>query len=271
MSKFRTSFDLENQKSEVNYEDQETYIGPTVSYKLSEKFSFGFSIFGIKRDFSKEEMIYATTDNITAQRFFSLNITGFSLVSNFGLSYAAQKNLLFGINLQTPKINLSSSFESKTFLTSTNQSSGTNTLKGNAKFSGPGEIALGFEYDPAKKIKLLMDLGYQFSKYSLLVAKDASGGSAFYDYKNSMRVHLGFEYYKSKKEAYTFGANYNQKNESSSLDFLSLSLGYRLREKVADSMLGLFLNKSIAEKVNNVETNYLMAGIYLSSSINFID
>lgn len=270
VSKFKTSFDLTSVKSEVNYEDQETYAGPTVSLKLSEEFAIGLSIFGIKRDFSKGELLYVTENDVAAQRFFSLSITGLSAVGNLGISYAPKKNFLMGINVQSPKININSSFESKVFTTGTNDTTSTETKNGKATFTGPAEVSFGLEYDPSEDVKLLFDLGYQFSKYSLLVESDASGGAAFYDYKKSFRAHLGMEYYKSKKEAYTFGASYNEKNEVNSLDFIGATLGYRLREEVADSMIGIFINKSLPETTNNIETNYLMAGVYLSSSINFM-
>ncbi len=274
VSKFKTSFELGEINSEVNYEDQETYVGPSVGIRVSDTLSFGASLFGIKRDFSKQENLYISGEEngvpVTAQRFFSLGITGISAVGNVGVSYAPKKNLLFGLNIQSPKFNINSNYESKTFATGTNNSTSSNATKGDATFTGPGEVSFGIEFDPSEKLKLLVDLGYQFSKFSLLVEEDASGGRAFYDYNNSIRVHIGVEYYKSKKEAYTIGASYNEKNEVSSLDFIGATFGYRLREEVADSMIGLFINKSLSETINNVETNYLMAGVYLSSSINFM-
>ena len=275
VSKFKTSFTLDEVNSEVNYEDQETYLGPTISIKVSDKLSIGASLFGIKRDFSKQENLYMNfVENelpVTAQRFFSLNISGISAVGNIGISYAPRDNLKFGLNIQSPKVNLSSTFESKIFFTASNDSTSSNTKNGDASFTAPGELSFGLEYNPSDKLKLLLDVGYQLSQFSLLVKNDASGGRAFYDYNHSYRAHLGVEYEKSAKEAYTFGASYNQKNEVNSLDFFGATIGYRLREKVADTMIGLFVNKSISKKINNIETNYLMAGLYLSSTINFME
>ena len=58
-----------------------------ISYRFSDKLSFGLSVFGIKRDFSKNELTYLQESGVSFERFFSLGITGISIVGNFGISY----------------------------------------------------------------------------------------------------------------------------------------------------------------------------------------
>ena len=131
-------------------------------------------------------------------------------------------------------------------------------------------MAFGFSFNEGKLFKVLFDIGYQFSKLSILVNSDASEGVAYYNYISAIRAHLAFEYYKSTRENITLGFMYNAKNEVSSLDFIGASLGYRNKEAIADTMIGFFVNKGLAAKEANVETDILMAGLFLSTTINFI-
>ena len=272
VSKFKNSFDVGNKQSEISYEDQETYIGPTMAFKLNNKFSIGGSAFLIKRDFSKDELLFITEDSDTAQRFYKLNITGFSFVGILGASFKPKENLHFGLKIQTPKLNLHSTYDSKVFFISTKDDvTPTSRFQdGKASFKGPAEIGFGVKYDFSPKMTILFDGAYQIKHFDLMVQSDVIGGRAFHDYQNAVRAHLAFEHEISPKETYTLGLTYNEKNEISSLSFLGATVGYRMRENVADTMFGIFVNKSIPETKDNVETNYLMAGFYLSSSINFV-
>jgi len=271
VSKFKNSFEVGNNQSEISYEDQETFVGPTIAFRLNDQFSFGGSVFLIKRDFSKDELLFITENSDKAQRFYKLNINGYSLVGVLGTSFKVNNKVDLGLRIQTPKINLYSTYESKVFFVSTadNASNISKSQDGKASLKGPSEIGFGVKYDLSANLKVLFDGVYQIKHLNTMVESDVINGRAFHDYQNAIRAHLAFEYQRSSSESYTLGLAYNEKNEISSLSFIGATIGYQLRESVADTMLGVFVNKSIQETINNVETNYLMAGFYLSSSINF--
>jgi hypothetical protein len=54
------------------------------------------------------------------------------------------------------------------------------------------------------------------------------------------------------------------------LDFMGATLGYRSLDDIADSSFGLFYNQASKES-DGIKTAYNMYGLFISTSINFIN
>ena len=274
--KFDYNLDVVNNNIEFQsyntYESEETYFGPTIAKKFGKRFSIGTSIFLVKKSLNTSSNDFTLIDNNNfGQIFDSTKIEGYTLLGSFGATIHLMPRLIMGFKLSTPQINLSSTFNQNATSISTDTGLSAEKKKdGEASFFSPAELAGGLQFRISNKMKLLTDIAIHTGMKSTIIEKDAKGDKLEKEYLSSLRAHVGFEYRFSQNESFNFGAQYNQKNSDDSFDFFGFQAGYRKKEEIADSIIGFFINKNIEKEEEGVKINYLMAGIYLSTSINFV-
>lgn len=85
-------------------EDQTLWIGPSIGWRLDEKFSVGASLFGVYRTFSWfRDYFYANYWLALSEDIMYSNL---SLLAVLGAKYDLDENWLLGLRLQTPNIRL---------------------------------------------------------------------------------------------------------------------------------------------------------------------
>ena len=271
------NLDLKNEiifnQNYFSYETEEAYFGPTIAKNFGSNFSLGTSIFLIKKneDQTSNSFIYID-DNNFEQKFETKKIEGYTLLTILDASLQLGPRLIVGFKVATPQINLSSKFnQSYTEISTTTGLKAERKIDGEAFFSAPAEIASGIQFRISDKLKILTDIAFYPGMDFTLIKNDVLGDKYEKKFISSLRTHFGFEYRFSNNESINFGAQYNQKNSDDSSDFIGFQLGYRKKEEIADSLIGIFVNKNIAKRNDDgTQIDYLMAGLYLSTSINFI-
>jgi len=104
------------------------------------------------------------------------------------------------------------------------------------------------------------------------VAKeDAFGDELAKSYKNIQRFNFGFEYRTSTTDTLALGLMYNPDPEKdTNLNFMGATFGYHSIEKIADSSYGIFYNQA-SDTNDGSKTSFQMVGLFISSSINFMN
>ena len=277
---FKLDFNIDQKdpiyNSYIDFETEEAYFGPTVSKKFSSNFAIGISLFYVKKSENLTSNEFNYTDEFNySQRFETLKISGNTLMASLGLTYLFSPRIILGFKFSTPQINLSSKFTQSYSISETENGEPGLWLdfieEGDAYLTSPAEIALGLQFRFSDRFKLLTDFAYHFGKKSTTIDYTVYDDKMEKEYLASSRVHIGAEYRFSNNESINFGAQYNQKNSDDSFDFFGFQAGYRKKEEIADSLIGIFVNKNIAKReADGMKIDYLMAGLYLSTSINFI-
>lgn len=274
-----TKYDSKRVEDTVNFndtvEDHETVFGPSAALKISNDFSLGLSVFGSKRDYRFTSIAFFEDGTGAIAQSRKLDISGLTAYPILGLLYTPGKNFSAGLKFLGPSTSLSGEFEDNLKTAGNNTSlgipNGDVTEKGKVTFQKPMELGIGFSARTSESIKLYFDVTNQFSKEYELLKDNVFGETASVEYKTTQRYNFAVEYLTSHTDAITFGLMYNpDPMVDSDLNFMGATLGYRSIEKIADSSFGLFYNQGSSDS-DGIETKQTMVGLFISSSINFLN
>jgi long-subunit fatty acid transport protein len=274
-----TKFDSKRVEDTVNFndtvEDHETVFGPSAALKISKDFSIGLSIFGSKRDYRLTSSAFFEDGTGAIVQSRKQDISGLTAYPILGLLYAPSSNFSAGLKFLGPSTSLSGKFEDNVKSAGDNTSLGLPnsdvTEKGKVTFQKPMELGVGFSARTSENIKLYFDVTNQFSKEYEVLKDDVFGETTSFEYKTTQRYNFAVEYMTSHTDAVTFGLMYNpDPMVDSDLNFMGATLGYRSMDKIADSSFGLFYNQGSSDS-DGIETKQTMVGLFISSSINFLN
>lgn len=257
-----------------NEEDQETYIGPSIGFKVSQRLSLGMSFFVDKLDYrytSEQIMLENGTNNYSLQTDRRY-ITATTAIPLLGIHYKASDTLFFGLRFSGPNKKISGNFEHlvKTIdNTSVAQPNGKQRKNFSYTYEKPLELGIGVSSNTTKNLTLLLDVAHQFKKRYVSTQTDLFGEKEEYNFKNVQRYHFGLEYQTSHTDKLAFGLNYTPHPfEDGNLDFKGITLGYRTLENIADSSIGLFYNQANAKDQYGYKTKAEIFGLFLSTSVD---
>jgi long-subunit fatty acid transport protein len=256
-------------------EDQETLFGPSIGYAINDKIKIGLSVFASKRDFKYiSDLLYDEGGNYLVQTQ-KQSISALAAYPLLGILIAPSDTFSLGLRFSGPSAKVSGSFEhnQKTVdQTTVGYPSGENTKETDANYEKPMEAGLGISFNVTDNLKVLADVSNQFKKDYVIVDEDVFGDEVEFSYKSAQRYHLAFEYLTSKSDALTLGFNYNQDPiKGQDLNFIGGTIGYRSLDDIADSSFGLFFNQASYEDNDGYKTNHQIVGLFISTSINFIN
>jgi long-subunit fatty acid transport protein len=274
-----SKYDRKQITGDVTYnefvEDQETLFGPSIGYAINDKFKIGLSIFASKRDYKYiSDVLYEEAGNylVQTQKQSISAVTAYPLL---GILLTPNDTFSLGLRFSGPSTKVSGSFEhnQKTVdQTTLGLPNGEDSKESDANYEKPMEAGLGIALNVTDNLKVLADVSNQFKKDYVVVDEDVFGNEFSFSYKSSQRYHLAFEYLTSKTDALTLGFNYNQDPlEGQDLNFIGGTIGYRSLDDIADSSFGLFFNQASYEDSDGYKTNHQIVGLFISTSINFIN
>ena len=254
------------------YEDQETVFGPSIGLALSNKLKIGLSVFASKRDYRLTSSAYYEDGVGAVTQARKEDINGITAYPILGILFTPSENFSTGLRFSGPSSSLSGNLEDNV-MTADNSGLGIGnsnvTKKGNATLHKPMELGLGFSVRASENLKILLDVTNQFKKEYEAVKEDVFGDNVSFNYKNTQRYNMAFEYMTSHTDALTFGLMYNPDPEKdSNLNFIGGTIGYRSLDEIADSSFGLFYNQA-SDKSDGIEQKQMMVGLFISTSINF--
>lgn len=263
-----------NNNLEVNstVEDQETHFGPSIGFALSDSLQFGASFFVANRNYRLSQMANLEEGAGSVTQARKLDVSGMSAYPILGLLFSPSEDFSLGIRFSAPTMSLKGTLEDSLYQTdSTGNSYGDfkDEKKGTTTFHKPMELGVGLSFHTTEQLKVLLDVTRQFKKSYQVYKEDAYGENLEFDYKDTQRYNLAFEYQTSQSDVLTLGFMYNSDPvEDSDLDFIGATVGYRSIDDIADSSFGLFFNKA-SDKQDDYKTEQLMVGLFIASSINF--
>lgn len=267
---------------------QETLFGPSIGFKLSEKFKVGLSYFVSKRDQKERSVEYEDFTQSSSQTFFQVDSSALAAYPVVGLLFTPSKSFALGLKFSGPSTQIGGEVKSRVRYVSWDTTGGglcpdgipdgTCSLAWYSKdktekpnYEKPLELGLGLSWNLTKQLKILTDVTTQFAKEYEVYKSDALEESSSINYVNSTRYNIGFEYLTSHTDAITLGLMYNPSPvEDSELNFIGGTVGYRSLDNIADSSVGLFFNQA-KEESGGIETSYSMYGLFVSTSINFLN
>ncbi len=269
---------------------QETLFGPSIGFKLSDKFKVGLSYFISKRDEKEKTVEYYDYANESEQTYFQKDSSALAAYPVLGVLFTPNEDFSLGLKFSGPSTQLGGEVKTKVRYVGwdngglgycppgTKPDGATCSLawysddkSEKPNYEKPMELGVGFSWNMTKQLKVLTDVTTQFAKEYEVYKSDALGESSEISYVNSTRYNVGFEYLTSQTDAITLGFMYNPSPvEDSDLNFIGGTIGYRSLDDIADSSVGLFFNQA-KEESEGVETNYSMYGLFVSTSINFIN
>jgi hypothetical protein len=267
---------------------QELLIGPSVAFNLASNFKIGLSVFVSKKDIRGVSNVYADLSHFSAQSYYESESSALALFPILGVLYQPSNDLSLGLKISGPSTKLSGKMESHYRLTSifdptSNTDCDPNDLwqtcvvyqstkkKSSVNHEKPIDIGLGLNFLASNNLRLLLDISHQFKKEYEVYKENAEGNSSDLKLEAKTRYNFGLEYLTSQTDALTFGLNYNPDPvKDSDLDFWGAAIGYRSMDKIADSSLGLFYNQA-KEDSNGSEQKYRIIGLFISTSINFLN
>jgi hypothetical protein len=265
---------------------QETLFGPSIGFKLSEKFKIGLSYFISKRDEKERYVEYQDFSQSSEQTFYQMDTSALAAYPVLGLLFTPTEEFALGLNFSGPSTQLGGEANSRVRYVSWDTTGGGLCPNGipdgtcslawyskdkteNINYERPLELGIGFSWNITKQLKILTDVTSQFAKEYEIHKSDALEESSSISFVNSTRYNVGFEYLTSQTDAVTLGFMYNPSpTEDSDLNFVGGTVGYRSIDDIADSSVGLFYNQA-KDETGGVETTYSMYGLFLSTSINF--
>ena len=274
-----SKFDLQTVENDLVYnstiEDNETLFGPSAALKISKNLSIGLSVFASKRDYREITSTYFEDGTEALNQSRKLDINGITAYPILGLLYVPNNNFSAGIKLSASSTRISGNFEDSQQTAGNNTSLGIpnsqTTKKGNTSYYKPADVGIGFSARTSENIKLYLDVTNQFAKEYELLDEDVFGEPWSMEYKNIQRYNFAIEYLTSHTDAITLGLMYNPDPfVESDLNFMGVTLGYRSLDKIADSSFGLFYNQGSDEQ-DGIERKQTMVGLFISSSINFLN
>jgi long-subunit fatty acid transport protein len=256
-------------------EDQETLIGPSISYAISNTFKVGLSLFASKRDYKLiGDVLFEESGNfLVASQKQTISATALQPI--IGFLYTPNSNFSVGLRLVGQSTKLSGTFEDNLKVndqTTVGLPNGATTKNSDANYEKPFEAGLGFSAKVSEKVLILADFSTQFKKRYSVAPVDAYGDEFIFSYKKAQRYHIGLEYNSTASKAYTFGLSYNEDPMADSdLNFWAGTIGLRYTEGITESSFGLFFNQAKDENENeNYNVKNQAIGLFVSSSINFI-
>lgn len=261
--------------SNSTVEDNETMFGPSIAFKLSPEFSIGLSVFGSKRDYRDTSFLYYEDNTGAIAQARKQDISGMTVFPIIGLLYKPTQALQLGLRIQAPSKCVSGSMVDNSKTAGDNTSLGVpnddRTLKSDARFEKPAEIGLGVSWGASEQLNILFDVTHQFAKKYQVIKEDVFGEPIEFDFKDTQRFNLAFEYKTSHTDAMTLGFMYNPDPiNDSDLNFYGGTIGYRSMDKIADSSVGFFYNHA-SQKDGQDEFAFTSYGVFVSNSINFLN
>jgi hypothetical protein len=258
--------------------DTELLIGPSMGLRISNNFNVGLSVFASKRDFKQTAEIFLDDGTIKYLDAQKDDISATALVPIVGILYTPSKDLSIGLRFSGPSTQLTGSNDSQ-FQQVFDDGATTETQNvsktTDVNYEKPMDLGVGFSFSASKNLRLLIDVSNQFQKKYTIYKENAQGEgdgeSNKISLKNVQRYNLGLEYQVSHTDVLTFGFMHTpDPEEGASLDFSGLTLGYRTLDSIADSSFGIFYNQA-KDTVDEIETKQTMVGLFISSSINFLN
>jgi hypothetical protein len=270
---------------------QETLIGPSIGFQLSKYFKLGASFFILKRDEKYRILEYEDASNFSSQDFLQNDISTISVLPIVGALITPTERFSIGFKFSPPSTLLSGDVKSKRRYVYWDTGAGGvcpppgipdgscslawygKDAEEKAKYQKPMEVGLGLSVDFTENLKVLADATHQFKNtVTIFEANDANEEGNEIKYRSTTRFNLGFEYLTSSTDALTLGFMYNPDpvDGDGNLNFMGGTIGYRSIDDIADSSFGLFYNQASSDS-QGVKLNYTMYGLFLSTSINFMN
>lgn len=256
-------------------EDQDTYFGPSISYRINRQLSVGLSIFIDKLDYryaADQIMREEGTENYflqTDRRYINAMVA----IPIIGVLIRPNKKFSLGVRFSGPNKRINGKFEhlvKTSDNTSAPEVNGAQIQNYSYNYEKPLDLGVGISWKTTQDLVLLFDISNQFKKSFVSTSTDLFGSEEVYRYNNVQRYNLGIEYRTSHTDNLTFGFNYNPDPfEGQNLNFTGFTIGYRTLEKIADTSVGLFYNFADNTDESKIKTKVQIFGLFLSTAIDF--
>jgi hypothetical protein len=256
-----------NTRLVLTSDTQEVWLGLSAARRLSQDWSIGLTVFGTN---ASSQVVVDTNLKFPAAPSSMTNSATYaqsniySVLATLGIMYRASESWDLGLRLQSPSVKLwgkADVYSSSVLILG--GAVGTSTSEQNqidANYQYPADTVLGVAFRPAARLKVLFDLGMQWSAYYETLP--GSAGSQVTDLASTLRYNLGSEINLTDTSHLGVGFFFNpstkqvvNNNQEQKEDYFGVTAGYYYGDENIRAGIGGFFSWSTGQRavINTLE------------------